>query len=274
MLENTFLHLSGIGKSTMQKLTDAGICTWADALNCSELPLRTSNTLFKAELEESYKRMEAKDALWFSEKLPPSEQWRLFPHFKDKAAYVDIETSGLSYPQGQITCIALYDSTNTRVYVQGRNLDDFVRDIEEYNLLVTWNGRCFDAPFMRKYFNIPLRMAHLDLFPVFRALGIKGGLKKVEKMLGLDRDGLDGVDGYMAILLWNEFMASRDESVLETLLAYNAEDVFSLEILGYYACEQLGCPLGETPRKKENPFQVDVNLVQRLLDLRMRKIGR
>lgn len=214
------------------------------------------------------KRLEQGDALWFSERLSLAEQWRLYPHFKPRAAYVDIETSGMSWPKGQITTIALYDGEDLKVYVNGRNLEAFLTDIRAYDLLVTWNGRAFDVPFICRAMNTELKMAHLDLFPVFRALGIRGGLKKVEKQLGLERCELDGVDGFTAIQLWREYIRWGEPGALETLLAYNSEDVFSLEFLSHFACEHYGCPVPGDTSKPENPFRPDVELVARLVEER------
>jgi uncharacterized protein YprB with RNaseH-like and TPR domain len=265
MLTHTFQHLSGIGKSTDAKLKAAGVHSWDVALQAERLPLKTALcAAFASGLAESYARLEAGDALWFSERLPAAEQWRLYPHFSAGVAYVDIETTGLAWPQARITTIALYDGESLKVYVQGRNLEDFVADIAGYSLLVTWNGRSFDAPFLRRAFNIPLRMAHLDLYPVFRSMGIRGGLKKVEKSLGLERRDLDGVDGYMAVLLWREYLSSGNDKAVETLLAYNAEDVFSLEILCRHACAQNGINLPEACSRPVNPFKADTQLLARL----------
>ena len=59
-------------------------------------------------------------------------------------------------------------------------------------------------------------------------LGYKGGLKGCEKQLGLDRHELDGVDGYTAVLLWQEYTRTRNTRALDTLLAYNIQDVLNL----------------------------------------------
>ena len=238
MLETCFLHLPGVGPGLVAKLGDAGICTWDDAL-CMALPCsgKRAETI-RAGAEESKKRLLAGDIRWFGDALPPAEQWRLFPYCRNSAAFVDIETTGLSWPEDCITTIALYDGAAVRTYVQGENLEDFADDILAYDLLVTWNGRGFDAPILRKSLNIPLdkgHMAHLDLLPVFRKLDLRGGLKKVEKTLGIDRDNLDGVDGMMAVRLWRAYEYSRDRRFLETLLAYNVADVLSLEYLAAYA---------------------------------------
>lgn len=236
MLESCFMHLPGIGPAFTGKLVACGICTWDDALTkplpCGE---RKAETLL-AGVRKSRERLVARDVRWFGDALPPSEQWRLFPHFRDGAAYVDIETTGLS--DCSITTIALYDGKSVRTYVQGQNLEDFADDILDYNLLVTWNGRGFDAPILRRELTIPLdrgNMGHLDLLPVFRVLGLRGGLKTVEKTLGIGRDSLDGVDGWFAVRLWQAYRQTREERFLETLLAYNVADVLSLEFLAAYA---------------------------------------
>lgn len=267
MLETCFLHLPGIGPAFEAKLRDNGIHCWEDAtkagLPCS--PAKAES--LRQGLAESRVRLDAGDACWFGDRLASREQWRLFPHFRHTAAYVDIETTGLSPSDSAITTIALFDGNTVRTYVQGENLQDFADDIRAYKLLVTWNGRSFDAPFLRRSLGIPLDhgdMAHLDLLPVFRGLGLRGGLKKVEEMLGLDRQELAGVDGMTAVRLWWAYKKSKERRFLETLLAYNAADVLSLEYLAEYAlCRQTALqglpPLPEpAPAKLHlNPFVAD-----------------
>ena len=164
--------------------------------------------------------------------------------------------------------------------MQGRNLEEFSNDILDYKLLVTWNGRCFDAPILRRELNIPLDtpggpgnrhaapMAHLDLLPVFRALGLRGGLKAVERLLGLDRGGLTGVDGWDAVRLWRAYEYSGEARFLETLLAYNAADVLSLERLAEYACLAhggAGSALELAPVRHDlNPHRPDLEVVRLL----------
>ncbi len=272
MLTSCFCHLPGIGPAFETKLRQAGIATWEDALR---LPLpcgaARAQTLREGVLE-SQRRLEERDALWFGDRLPPAGQWRLFPHFRDGAAYVDIETTGLAWPEGCITTIALYDGDSVRTYVQGVNLEAFADDILDYGLLVTWNGRGFDAPILRRALRIPLDMAHLDLLPVFRALGLRGGLKAVEKTLGLDRDGLDGVDGWAAVRLWRAYERSGDPEVLETLLAYNVADVLSLEYLAGYAALRHGCEEMRhvsLPPPEANPFAPSPRVLRAVLGLRI-----
>ena len=274
MLQSCFTHLPGVGPAFEAKLRESGITTWDDALSLV-LPCGMARaSALRTGILESQKRLDAQDDRWFGDALVPAEQWRLFPHFRDRAAYVDIETTGFSWPNCHITTIALFDGESVRTYVQGRNLEDFADDILHYKLLVTWNGRGFDAPFLRRELRIPLDkgdMAHLDLLPVFRSLGLKGGLKKVEKSLGLDRGDLDGVDGPAAVRLWLEYESGGDPRALETLLSYNVADVLSLEILAEYALLRKGRSLPFSavdclPGLKAclNPFTPDLGLLRRL----------
>ncbi len=268
MLRSCFIHLPGIGPAFETRLRQAGVATWDDALR---LPLPCGDAraaLLREEVLESVRRLEAGDALWFGSKLPPAGQWRLFSHFRARAAYVDIETTGFD---GNITTVALYDGQRVRTYVQGVNLEAFADDILEHTLLVTWNGRGFDAPILRRELHIPLDMAHLDLLPVFRALGLKGGLKRVERTLGLDRGDLDGVDGWAAVRLWHAYERGKDPAVLETLLAYNTADVLSLEFLAAYALARHGYGTmdGLFPVAEEkNPFTPCPRVLRQVLGLR------
>ena len=268
MLDTCFVHLPGVGPGFVAKLRAAGIATWDDALR-KDLPcgMKRAETLREG-VAESRDRLASGDFRWFARILPPAEQWRLFPYCRNGAAYVDIETTGLSRDGDCITTIALYDGEQVKTYVRGRNLDAFADDILEYGLLVTWNGRGFDAPILRRSLCIPLDMPHLDLLPVFRKLDLRGGLKRVEKVLGIDRDGLDGVDGWMAVRLWRAFEGTGDERFLRTLLAYNVADVLSLEYLAAYAVmRHTGVSLpdqGVAGVRECNPFAPDPWVLRKL----------
>jgi NAD-dependent DNA ligase len=59
-----------------------------------------------------------------------------------------------------------------------------------------------------------------------RKKGMKGGLKAIADSVGYPRPPeLGGVDGAMAVKLWDRFTRTKDEAVLSTLLFYNAWDV-------------------------------------------------
>ena len=133
----------------------------------------------------------------------------MFNDFKSSTVYLDIETTGLYASSAIITTIAIYDGLNIKHYVNGKNLDEFKTDIFNYNLLVTYNGKCFDIPFIEEFFGISLNQAHIDLRFVLNSLGYSGGLKGCEKQLGILRNDLEGVDGMFAIYLWDEYKKKK-----------------------------------------------------------------
>lgn len=271
MLKNTFCHIPGIGLRLESRIWSRGFHSWACVLEkpSCELPRRFDHFL-RPRLRESVEELASGNAAFFADRLPPAESWRMFPEFRPRAAYVDIETTGLRPDFSVITTIALFDGRRIRHYVHGRNLQEFATDIREYDLLITYNGRSFDIPFIEKYFDIRIEAAQIDLRYVLRSLGYKGGLKGCEKQMGISRGDLEGVDGYFAVLLWEDFMENGNELALETLLAYNVEDVVNLEALMVtaYNLKIAPTPFAEAhidaPTAPVIPFKVDKNTIERI----------
>lgn len=272
MLRHTFCHLPGIGPKTEQNLWQAGVTSWdAFLAQCSSRSHRGRRS-WPEHMQESLRHLETGNPAYFSQRLPANQSWRLFRDFRHTCAYIDIETTGLGNPGDHITTIALYDGTYLRCYVHGINLDEFPRDIQKYKLLVTYNGSGFDLPFLERHFRITLDHAHIDLRYVLRSLGYSGGLKRCEQLLGIDRPGLQDVDGYVAVLLWQEYRKHKESRALETLLAYNVQDTINLEILMVEAFQR---KVGETPfaaaqplpaaARPENPYTPDADLLARAL---------
>lgn len=271
MLKNTFLHLNDCTAATEKRLWEAGIRRWEDALCVGVVKTSRTKTLsVGAQIEESFRHLENNNPNYFSERLPTKEHWRFFPEFRHSIAYLDIETTGLNFGD-TITTIAIYDGERVSCYVQGENLSDFLRDIARYSLLVTYNGKCFDVPFIERFFGVKLPHVHLDLMYVLRSLGYKGGLKGCEKQLGLDRGELEGVDGFFAVLLWRDYKKTKNLKALETLLAYNVQDVVNLETLLTICYNK---KIAETPFNESNlltfseaprlPFAADEETIRRL----------
>jgi len=276
MLKNTFIHIPGIGNITEQRLWESGIQHWDQftsnhSIRLSPTKMNTINTC----LEQSYQNLKAGNPNYFSEHLPANLHWRFFPEFRDSIVYLDIETTGLESWSNKITTIALYDGNSICHYVNGQNLDDFVNDIKKYKVIVTYNGKSFDVPFIESYFGITLNSSHIDLRYILSSLGYTGGLKSCEIQLGMDRGDLSGIDGYFAVLLWFEYQRNENQKALETLLAYNIQDVLNLENLMViaYNLKIKDTPFYENQLPEpvflpENPFKVDLETVERISLLR------
>ena len=273
MLKNSFIHIPGIGAITEQRLWEAGITDWDNPLADNMLAPISSNrksSIIRG-VEESMHHLKTCNPSFFSNKLPANQSWRLFSEFRESTVYLDIETTGLERDYNDITTIALYDGTNIQTYVQGQNLDDFVDDIQGYKVIVSYNGKSFDVPFIENYFGTRLGHAQIDLRYVLGSLGLKGGLKSCEHQLGMDRGNLKDVDGFFAVLLWNEYRKSGDQKVLDTLLAYNVQDTVNLENLmvaaynmklkdtPFFNSHQLSSPI-----IPENPYSADLGTVDRI----------
>ena len=272
MLKNTFQHIPGIGRKTEEKIWAAGISDWKvlDKDQYADLPPRARTALGPG-CRESQARLRSGNQRYFEKRLPASLAWRLFPEFRDRTVYLDIETDGLDAYYGHITTIAMYDGRDIRWYVKGRNLDDFSEDIRKYQVLVTYNGKTFDVPFIESNLRITLPQAHIDLRYVLAGLGYKGGLKSCEHSLGVGRGDLAGIDGAFAPLLWKEYQIRNSKAALETLLAYNIEDVVNLETLMVkaYNLNVAATPFAQThrielPQEPTSPFKPHHPTVERI----------
>lgn len=253
MLTHTFLHLPGIGPATERALWQWGIATWEHLARALERWGHSSGGmgLVSTALQESQTRLALGDASWFHPRLPGGERWRLFADFREKAVFLDIETTGLSPgPGGYLTVVGVYDGCVYRPFIRGKDLHLLPQELMRYRLLVTFNGARFDAPFLEAELGPVLcHMAHLDLLYPLRRLGLGGGLKAVQRQVDLPRPSdLEGLDGYDAVLMWREYQQGNREA-LDTLVRYNAEDVVVLEglaVLVYNAFVK-GLPLAVPP---------------------------
>jgi uncharacterized protein YprB with RNaseH-like and TPR domain len=108
-------------------------------------------------------------------------------------------------------------------------------------MIVTFFGAGFDLPVLEKQFRgLVFDQIHLDLCPTLSRIGLRGGLKKIEKVLNIERSPETvGLNGYDAVLLWRRYTRLRDDAALERLIAYNREDVVNLETIAQWAYKRM-----------------------------------
>lgn len=237
MLTSTFLHLPRAGPKLERALWNAGIDSWRAFLEAKEAPGLTARRkiAYDMELRRASEALENGNSTHFANMLPSSATWRMWPQFKDDAVFLDIETTGL---YGDITVVGLYGENGTQMFVRGKNLEkeSINEALSRYKMIVTFNGSSFDLPVMRRYFNMEFTQPHIDLRGVCSQIGLKGGLKAIEKTIGLARpDELVGVDGYQAVILWDQYRRTGDERYLEKLIDYNEQDIVNLKPLAEHA---------------------------------------
>jgi len=256
MLTCTFCCFRGIGPGAERRLWDAGCISW-DAFERIQRPILSSAKTASVlrQIDEARAALDAGLADWFLTRLRGADRVRVLPHFLDTVGYLDIETTGLG-PGADVTAIALYDGRQTRTFVNGRDLADFLRALPRFRLLVTFNGARFDLPVLRRRFGIELAVPHLDLMHVLSGLGFRGGLKNIEREFGLTRETDEQITGLDAVLLWDRWVGKRDAAALDQLIRYNARDARGLEILAALAYNRVvssfpvPCPL---PVPADNP---------------------
>lgn len=196
MIRSTFTILKGIGKITDRRLWDSGILTWEDFLEAKSIPFipQERKSLYDRILTQWKIELDRLNEGYFFQNLPRGEQ-------------------------------------RTHHLIKGRDLtrDNLQRGIEGHKMLVTFYGSVFDLPLLRANFpGLKLDLPHFDLCFPGRKVGLKGGLKQVERTLGIHRDPeIWDIDGFEAVRLWQAYQRG-DRSALDLLLKYNLADTLNL----------------------------------------------
>ena len=130
-----------------------------------------------------------------------------------------------------MTTVSLHRGGETTTLVRGDDLTaDALREaFADADLLVSFNGKRFDVPFLEACYDVDLDFPHLDLMYTCRQLDLSGGLKRIEQSIGIERDRPD-ISGEDAVRLWREHERGTD-GALETLVSYNREDAENLRML-------------------------------------------
>ncbi|MDI9641423.1 ribonuclease H-like domain-containing protein [Geitlerinema splendidum] len=180
-------------------------------------------------LLDSKHALDSRDHQFFAQSLGSKEAWRAWPEFRDQTVYLDLETDGGSLGDS-VTMVGLYDGKEFQCLVKGESLGNFPDVISNYSLIVSFFGIGFDVPMLKKAFpSVPFDHLHLDLCFALKRVGIRGGLKKIERQMGISRgEDTDGLTGLDAIRLWRMHQHG-DSEALKTLTEYNREDVVNLE---------------------------------------------
>lgn len=198
-----------------------------------------SPELVRQVIQESVGALESENHQYFSKALPARETWRAWKEFRHNCVYLDIETDGGNWGNS-VTTIGLYDGNEFTCLIKGHDLENFRDIISRYSMIVTFFGTGFDLPVLEKCFpGIGFDHIHIDLCFAMKQLGYRGGLKKIETQLGIQRSPQSqGLTGRDAITLWRRYLMGSD-AALETLVAYNREDVVNLEKLADHAFTRL-----------------------------------
>ncbi|MFW6458756.1 MAG: ribonuclease H-like domain-containing protein [Halodesulfurarchaeum sp.] len=229
-VENSFIPVHGVGETTERSLWREGITHW-DAFTPEAVGPTTADRI-EDYLATARPRLDDGDAQFFGETLPNRCHWRLYENFREAALFFDIETTGLSKHQHVVTTVSVHRDGETRTYVRDRDLtrEALAAEFADAKLIGTFNGKQFDVPFLEHAFDLDIDLPHLDLRFLGDRVGFGGGLKRVERDLGIERDRPD-ISGRDAVRLWHEYDRGGDADALETLIAYNRDDARNLATL-------------------------------------------
>jgi uncharacterized protein YprB with RNaseH-like and TPR domain/predicted nuclease with RNAse H fold/dephospho-CoA kinase len=241
MLESTFRHLSGFGALKERRLWAAGVHDWDgyEQLSRRQLSFFDRPGGAVSELAASRRALATGDADFFASRLPRPEHYRIALAFPEEILFLDIETTGLSLFYDQITIIGLSLGGEYRFHVTGQPLCSIADWVERAKCMVTFNGTLFDLKFLRQEHPVlRLPKAHVDLRFLARAVGLKGGQKEIERLIGFDRQTVSHMSGEAAPLLWHEYRMGSVEA-FKRLIEYNRADVEGMKAIFDVVAERL-----------------------------------
>ena len=149
--------------------------------------------------------------------------------------YLDIETTGLSPMKDDITIIGVLCNDVFQQFIGHVNLkayyvDEFIM-MHEPTEVIGYNSNKFDIVFLEQFGVETLaNLKQIDLMIQCHDLNLKGGLKAVEKILGIERQH-EPLNFFQQTALWKKWINNNDWEALDRLLAYNREDVLNLPLV-------------------------------------------
>lgn len=84
-------------------------------------------------------------------------------------------------------------------------------------------------------------IANFDVKSITRKAGLSGGLKEIEKQLGIERKNknVEKLCNGDPLKLWKMYKATGDEYYLNLLVEYNEEDVINLKKIAEYCIDKI-----------------------------------
>lgn len=235
MLCATFRHLiRGINAEREIGLWKNGILTWDDFDNCSPIQesLFPEDRARVSPLSAARAALQRGDLAYFANALPPREHFRIPLEVPEKTIFLDIETTGLSRYYDRITMVGWSYQGRYRAFVCGHDESELHSVLQDAQVVVTFNGSLFDLPFLRSGFaDLSIPRVHIDLRFLAKRVGLTGGQKAIEKVLGFKREGAASeVRGEAAPLLWHRYRHG-DQEAIKLLIEYNYYDIEGMKYL-------------------------------------------
>jgi uncharacterized protein len=247
-IERTFQLIKGVGDFREKSLWAEKIFTWNDFLLAQSKRTVMSKRLDRdlaLAIEVAKSSLEQRDLSALAAMLSPKHAYRLYSAFSERAAFFDIEADGDDTP----TVIGVMDSGGVATFRRGHSLAVAPQRLQQSQIWVSFNGSVYDVPALQKHFKEAFTkpLLHIDIRFLLKHAHLKGGLKSVERELGLHRPPhVQGINGLQAIALWRHYNATKDLKALRILTEYNLYDVINLRTILEWTLWQM-----------ERPFDVE-----------------
>jgi len=249
MIRHCFSLFDGVGPKREAAIRAAGVSTWQEFLDAGEIP-GVSNRLHESvagQIRRWSAALARGDTGFVASTVPRAGHWALFGEFRDSVRYLDIETTGLSPGYHHVTVVGIHDGQHYQALIrrQGLCAEAIQEALTGCKLLISYYGTVFDVPFLRVAFpQVNWDLPHFDLCFAGRKVGLTGGLKMVERTLGIGRDNaIAEVDGFEAVRLWRAHERG-DPTALTRLVDYNEADTRNLAQIAAVVydrlCEEYG----------------------------------
>ena len=244
MITHTFQILPSVGAKKEKAIWEDGVRSWDDFLSADSVHTMRAEAKERGDalLTQASELLDDGDAWSLAGMMPKGEVWRMYRHFRDRAAYLDIETDGLSR-DSLVTVVTVHRPGDTVTLTEGIDLtpEALSEALDGAAILVSFNGSCFDVPVLRNSFpEVDWDIPQFDLRFASRKVGVRGGLKPLEIELGITRsEEIEGVDGADAVRLWKMWERHGDRDALDILTEYNRADTVNLERIADIVYERL-----------------------------------
>ena len=166
----------------------------------------------------------------------------------NKVIFLDVEATSISIRYGHLSIVGTVyfegekdKKPKFKPFIRHCNLSKLSEHLQQFKIVVTWNGTYHDVPYSEKEFGKKLfnDIAHLDLRIIGRKFDLSGSLKKLENFLEFYRNPsiAEQCQNYKdAIKLW--FSRHKDLQLLKILVLYNYFDVANLYNLFVYIAKE------------------------------------
>lgn len=193
--------------------------------------------------------------------------------------FFDIETTGLSSRYNEVILIGALCLEGNDIYIKqffADNPDEeseiltlFAEFLNDFEYIISYNGKSFDIPFLRNRFNHHNiysnidQISHSDLLQLVRKnkdlLGLSNcKLKTVEKYLNIYRE--DTISGKDSVDLYKAYVYSKDKIKRDIILKHNYDDIFYLpKLLSLYDIIEIESILTLDIKFKDINLKLSVN---------------